>query len=81
MTEPKYNEETCIHAGELRAMGFEIEERIPDCAWVHRSALSNFEVSGDVIENADSKRLPSMSISLEITEPFHWVEVKGTFEV
>jgi hypothetical protein len=57
MTEPKYNEETCIHAGELRAMGFEIDERIPDCAWVHRSALSNFKVSGDVTENADSKKV------------------------
>jgi hypothetical protein len=67
--EEKFDPELHITAGELRQMGAEIENKIPDVAWVPRSDLRfgdpEFVDSGDV-------DTVNMSIPTFITEPFRW---------
>ena len=45
----EYSTKSCITAGELREQGIEIEEHIPDCAWMSREGVryGELEVSQD----------------------------------
>lgn len=64
-----------LYALEIRQMGVNLPERIPDCAWVPRVSMQ-----AKVAPAASSAPMKpagmSWSIPLEIyfTEPFHWVE-------
>lgn len=62
-----------ISAGDLRVMGVQLEDEIPDCATVDASAvtiaLSESEVTKDAI---------NIGYEVTITEPFEWVEVNVT---
>lgn len=37
---PDYDPASCVTAGELRAMGCAVPEKVPDCAWVPKSMVS-----------------------------------------
>lgn len=69
--EPEYDPKTCITAGELRAMGCSIPSTIPDCGWVHRSAV-HFGESTSKLEGDDL----IIDLSVSFDESFRWVEVK-----
>jgi hypothetical protein len=40
MTEPTYDPETCVTAGQLRRIGFGIPDLVPEMAWVSKSDIS-----------------------------------------
>ena len=66
----EYSEEDCITAGELRAMGCEISDRIPDCAWVPRYSI---------IMNAGETRIEGDKVVCDVyvgfLEPFKWINL------
>jgi hypothetical protein len=63
-----------IHAGELRALGATIDERIPDCAWVNRAAM-HWKVAYTKLE---ANGTLNASIDVTFDEPFKWVEATVT---
>ncbi|RKR46292.1 hypothetical protein [Paraburkholderia sp. BL17N1] len=69
MTE-QYNEADCITAGELRAAGLIIDEKIPDIGWVPRWSYD--------VKFCDAKAGPdgTMTVQADIgfREPFRWFE-------
>ena len=71
-TEDEYDESTCITAGQLRAMGLDIKEYIPDCAWIPRYAMkiSSGKVSGD-----PEKGMMNAQMNFEFTKSFTWYSV------
>jgi len=72
MTEPEYDEVTCITAGELRAAGAVVPENIPDCGWVPRHAL-RYEVGKATGDPATGRF--SVGIGVTFLQPFRWLEV------
>jgi len=68
----QYDPETCITAGELRAMGVPVEQETPDCAWVPRSAV-RFGRSTVVAVDGDRFDVES---SVEFDRPFKWINVE-----
>lgn len=71
----EYDEETCMTAGELRAVGAKLPDTIPDCGWIPRHALR----LGDCSATSDGKRV-NVGVSFSVSAPFRWVEVRGTIE-
>lgn len=67
--ETEYDERTCITAGEMRAAGYPVPERIPDCAWVPRASIvpsvGGIRLDGDVLRG---------TITLRFTVPWSWLE-------
>jgi hypothetical protein len=78
MTDEEYDEVTCITAGELRAQGFPILESIPDCGWIHRHSM-RFHPGKCELYADDSTRI-HVSISVEYTEAFRWIEFSITID-
>lgn len=66
-----YDEKVHITAGELRGMGLELPEKIPDCAFVPRYAVK-FNV-GDVVTDGNCC---GASFQVYMSQPFRWVESK-----
>ena len=62
-----------ISAGELRSMGLDIVDSIPDCATIPRWAMKTTvgEVSGD-----PEKNLLTVDFQIVFEQPFEWVTVK-----
>lgn len=78
--EPKYDPRLHITAGEIRDLGFVLDDRIPDCAWTERSGLTNPEVHC-VDPPKGARTLPVATISMEVKKPFNWFEVSGTIKL
>ncbi len=78
-TEPEYDPISCIDAGQLRAAGFKIPDRIPDCAWVPRSSMRTQTQFGPA--DPEQRRLPDIELIVSFTEPFRWLDVTGTIAV
>lgn len=70
--EPVYDADTCITAGELRAMGCTLPDTIPDCGWVPRSAMI---VSTAVDKSRCDEQILAVDAKITLTEPFRWIEV------
>lgn len=70
----KYDSTICITAEELRDIGIEVPETIPDCAWVPRWAL-RFSV-GEVVA-VDATRYTT-NCRIGFAQPFRWVESEVT---
>jgi hypothetical protein len=67
----EYDPVTCVTAGELRALGAEIPDAVPDCGWVSRAALL-YDNSPEV--TVEGSRM-SIHMSATIDEPFKWINV------
>lgn len=80
----EYDPKIHITAGELRAAGATIPDNIPDCGWVPRSALTISRVvhvdPARVPEDMGAGALPNIELVTSTTEPFRWIEIKGTIE-
>jgi hypothetical protein len=59
-----------IHAGDLRALGVTLDERIPDCAWVPASSV-HFDAASSRVEGDTA----SLNVSMKFDQPFKWIEV------
>ena len=69
----EYDAETCITARELRAMGCDISEEVPDCAWVPRSSIA---ISlGGVEPHPSDADCAVVTVNLRCAEPFRWVSM------
>lgn len=66
-----------ITAGELRAMGMQIDARVPDCASVPRSAL-RFKDAQCRMGTKPGQMIARLSF--ELAAPFEWVEVSTIVE-
>lgn len=69
MTE-EYDPQTCIDAGQLRAMGLAVPADIPDCGWIPRRAMSAEMKS----MSADGNSI-MMDMAITFAEPFRWVNL------
>jgi hypothetical protein len=78
MTEPEYDERTCITAGELRGMGCEIPSDIPDCGWVPRSALRFGELACTSSPDDCKTGVWKGRCMVDVVEPFRWIELDVT---
>ena len=76
----EYNPDTCITAGELRAMGASILDTIPDCAWIPRHALKPLSYSVEAV-TVDAATRFDVTWQCEITEPFRWITINGTIKI
>lgn len=65
-----------VYARNLRDMGIEIKESIPDCAWVPWGSIRM-----DVKMRTINIRVPDMDLELTFEEPFRWYEIKGTISL
>lgn len=72
--ELEYDELTCYTAGEIRRMGANVPDHIPDCAWIPRTDF-HLEQRGTSL-NSDMSM--TMDFYVHITAPFKWVEVNIT---
>lgn len=63
---------TKLYAGDLRCLGIEIPDSIPDCAHVDRSSVV---FRGPDFEPATDDGLLRGTISVIFTAPFEWVTV------
>lgn len=75
-----YDPLTCLTAGELRRAGANLEEHIPDCAWVPRKdVVWTFEREPDE-PSAEDRAARNVRIRMIATflSPLRWVEIKGT---
>ncbi len=72
----EYDPQTCVTAEELRAVGLELPESIPDCAWVLRGSI-HFALKDT--EQSDLKDL-FIGVTVEFCEPFRWISVNFTIE-
>lgn len=63
-----------VYAGSIRTLGVEVDPRIPDCAWVPRSAM-RIDTKG----RADGDKLQMMA-TVTFDEPFRWVEIPITIK-
>lgn len=68
----KYTPETCITAGELRALGFTVQDDVPDCAWVPKYAI---RPTCDGVKVGETEKGFEAVFNLETTEPFRWIEM------
>lgn len=66
-----YDPETCITAGEMRCLGFEVPENIPDAAWCRRSSLHM--VLDNVAQGENNTVV--MNFMIHLSEPLQWVEL------
>lgn len=68
-------EDFVIYAGQLREMGGELPDNIPDCAWVPKSSVSWGKPS---FKEADSPDRLEMDIDIHISEPWRWASIDIT---
>lgn len=66
-----------ISAAELRAMGIELPESIPDVAIIARSAM-RIETNGVLFDPAT--QVLTMRLTATFDAPFRWVEIDATIE-
>jgi hypothetical protein len=65
---PDYNPVTCITACELREIGLELPDEIPDCAWVPREAVHwNFPPVETTVDRLDSIYNGVLTITMNAT--------------
>jgi hypothetical protein len=69
MLDTEYNEATCTTAGQLRRLGLDIPEGIPDRAWVPKAALKS-----RVTYAAYQGERIAISIAIDMVQPFRWTE-------
>lgn len=70
-----------VTAGELRANGARgIDDHVPDCAWVPRSAMRIGDIRVRPVDPNASKRTLAADFDVTFDEPFRWVEVVGSIE-
>jgi hypothetical protein len=69
-----YDPDTCVTAGELRALGaIGLPPEIPDCAWVPRADLMLSPGRGTLDEDGVTLHVP---IEVTFRTPLRWVDVK-----
>jgi hypothetical protein len=73
-----YDPETCITAGELRALRVPVPSHIPDVAWTLRGSLQSVPESTIVEVDEDGK--VHYSCEWTFIYPFHWVTVDVELE-
>lgn len=66
-----FNPDTCITAGQIRAMGGTIPDTVPDCAWVHRKHM---KVAFEPAEAGEGLEVHLNAI-ITFTAPMEWVTV------
>ncbi len=74
MSEPIYDPVTRITAGELRQMGLELPESIPDVAHISRSAMCARAATQDPIKLIESGGVV-FGIDIYFTEEFVWYQL------
>ena len=67
----EYDPETCLTAVEIRALGVELPENIPDIAWVPRWAMRT-----ELGEASDGDTPGSVTIRISFLVPFAWIELR-----
>ncbi len=72
MSEPEYDEATCITAKELRAKGIAVPAEIPDPAWVRRASIRSNHVAVLPPGSRDGKE-HFVDFGVRFTEPFRLV--------
>ena len=73
----EYNPKTCVTAGELRAMGIPIPERVPDVGWIPRTAMRwTGAAPGATTEEEKAQGILNLSLEVRFTEPFQWIDVE-----
>ena len=71
-----------MYVGELRAMGLEPGEDLPEVAWVPRSSVRRTVETGEVSEEDKRQRLfPNITIKFHFDEPWQWITVNGTVKI
>jgi hypothetical protein len=58
-----------VTAAELRQMGYDVPERVPDHAWVPKSAVKQ-EILG--AERLPGGKQAQINVRLHVSEPFRW---------
>lgn len=76
MSEPTYDPETCVKAGELRAAGIPVSDDIPDCGWIPRASIRQ-EVVG--VTGVDRQLTVHLTVTFE--EPFRSIHIEGTVNI
>jgi hypothetical protein len=78
----KLADEERVTAGELRDGGVEVDAQIPDCAWVHKSAVQakavlveDDEYEYDESGEGDNSMFQA-TVDVSFSEPFRWFEVR-----
>lgn len=74
---PEYDPVIRITAGELRALGLNLPENIPDCGHVSRTAIRHVASTEDPIKLMADGAV-QFGIDVFIDEPFCWVELNVT---
>lgn len=72
---PDYDPDTCITAAELRAMGIEVHESVPDVGWVPRAAMRMSAEPAEHTPEDIAAGLLRMDMAITFTEPFRWIEL------
>lgn len=78
-TEREYDSATCITAGELRAVGFHVDDSVPDAGWIPRLSVKVVSVA-PVSEPNDERRL-DFSMQVSFSEPFRWIEINAKIDL
>ncbi len=75
-----YDAATCITAGELRAMGAEIDSAIPDCGWIPRNSwkFGKTSATADTVGKITSATIISLTTEMILTVPFQWISITCT---
>jgi hypothetical protein len=72
----EYNQETCITAGDLRSVGIPVPERIPDCAWISRSAVKCVPILPEQAFERVARGEFAVEFKITFLEHFRWVTVQ-----
>ena len=70
LTPERFNSRKRVTAQELRAKGAEIDPKIPDCAWVPRSAVSIGAPDAKIVSGTELV----LVFPIKISAPFTWYE-------
>ena len=73
MTEPEYDEATCVTARELRAAGYPVPDSVPDPGWIRRSSI-RLTGAGPATFDPETQRI-SCPMGVAFDEPFRWIAV------
>ena len=68
----KFDPETCVTAGELRALGCQIDETIPDCGWIEWGAWHVDEIGETTIREDGTL---DVRFTFRPNKPFRWWQV------
>ena len=69
---PEYDPAIRITAGELRALGLDLPENIPDCGHVSRTAIRHVALTENPIKLMADGAV-QFGIDVFIDEPFYWI--------